>query len=128
MLTNAAITIYHKIFNKSTRLPELVRYEIPAASWYADQRINVDSAGISSADIYNIRIPAKYLKDYLTPDEFEAAGQPGSKWTVDNGDYFIEGSGADIEKISDINKRFSQVQAWSHNTRGTLKHLRITGW
>lgn len=128
MLTNAIITIYHKILNKSTRLPELIRHEVAAASWYATQKINVDSAGISSADIFNIRIPEEQLADYLTPDEYQAAGQPADKWTVDNGDYIIKGSGKDITKITEISGSFSQVQAWSRNTRGTLKHLRLTGW
>lgn len=126
MTTNAVITIYHAIFNIDERRTEY-RKHTTSASWHVDHRVNVDSAGINSAETYRVRVPKEELKDYLPPDEYLEAGQPKDKWTVDNGDYFIKGEGPEIAKISDV-KNFSKVNSWSDNRRGVLQHVRIVGW
>lgn len=128
MLTNAVVTIYHKYFDKTTKQSSFRRHVVSAAHWYADHRVNVDNAGISGAEVYKVRIPDEYLADYLDPDAYLAAGAPETKWTVDQGDYFLKGEGADITKPSDIQGRYAQVRSFGDNRRGGLPHLRIEGW
>lgn len=128
MLTNAVVTIYHKVFNAATKQSGFRRYVVPAAHWYADHRVNVDNTGISDAEIYKVRIPAEQLETYMDPDAFLAAGCPSDAWTVDHGDYFLRGEAPDITKPSDISGRYAQVRSWGDNRRGGLPHLRIEGW
>jgi hypothetical protein len=127
MQTNATVTIYHKDYVAKEKSFNYKRIVVKA-SWYSDHRIAVDSTGIIGSETYNVRIPLEELGGYMAPDEYNEAGQPANKWTVANGDYFKRGTGEDITSPKELTGTFAQVNAWSDNRRGMLKHIRITGW
>lgn len=123
MVTNASITIYHKTGKAGEPLKRIF---IPECNWYADHRINVETSGVTGAEIYKVRIPREWLDGYRDPDEYLSSD---TGWTVDNGDYFVKGEGPEnVIKPSDIGSRFAQVRSWGDNRRGGLPHLRIEGW
>lgn len=57
MLTNADCTIYHKSYDKATRLDRWERTQYRGVNWYAKQAATVGENGLMAADTLTIRIP-----------------------------------------------------------------------
>jgi hypothetical protein len=65
MITNADLTLYHKIYDPEKRDDVWTGTQYPAVNWYGGQIVAVGDSGLSSADHYKVRIP--------TTNEVEAA-------------------------------------------------------
>lgn len=57
MLTNADCTIYHKSYDKATRLDRWERTQYRGVNWYAKQAATVGENGLMAADTLTVRIP-----------------------------------------------------------------------
>ena len=57
MLTNADCTIYHKVYDKATRLDRCERTQYCSVTWYAKQAATVGENGLMAADTLTVRIP-----------------------------------------------------------------------
>lgn len=57
MLTNADCTIYHKVYDKATRLDRWERTQYCSVNWYAKQAATVGENGLMAADTLTVRIP-----------------------------------------------------------------------
>ena len=125
MITNADITIYNRRYDPETRLDTWKGTVIKNVSFYSDMRVNLDNKGLSTADIYKIRIPGKSLKGYVPADEY--AADEGT-WTVQKDDYIVLGaSDQEIARPIDL-KNSLRINSWSDNRRGSLPHIRIGGF
>lgn len=70
-MTNASCTIYHKSYDKVSRLDVWSSIQYPAVAWRGKQAASVSPDGLSTADVYTVRVP--------TTDEIVVA--PGD-WVV----------------------------------------------
>lgn len=136
MITNADITIYNRKFNTETRQCVWSRTVIQGVHWYTDQKVQIlaGDKGLSSADLYKIRIPEEsFPPGYLPPQEYAALpfGEHTKHWTVENGDLFVRRIVPDeIEKESDLAKKHyavGKVLSHSDNLFGLNPHIRIGG-
>lgn len=136
MITNADITIYNRKLNPETRQYVWDRTVIQGVHWYTDQKVQIlaGDKGISSADLYKIRIPeGSFPRGYLPPQEYAALpfGERTKHWTVENGDLFVQGIVPDeIEKESELAKKHyvvGKVMSHSDNLFGLNPHIRIGG-
>lgn len=136
MVTNASLTIYNRKLNPETKMYTWSRTVLTAVWWYTDQKVQMlaGDKGLSSADLYKIRIPKEHFSEgYLSPEEYAALsyGKHKQYWTVENGDLFAKGTVMDeIEKESDLkNKRYltGKVLSHSENFFGRNPHIRIGG-
>lgn len=113
MITNAAITIYHKSYDPVTRRDIWTYTQYPAVNWYGKRAVNVDSNGLNAANAYTIRIP--------TTSIIEAA----------NGDVVVKGLVQDdITGPTQLKKYITFViTAVRDNRRGSpmMHHWRIEG-
>lgn len=125
MITNADITIYNRRYDPETRLDTWKGTVIKNVSFYSDMKVNLDNNGLSTADIYKIRILGKSLKGYVPADEYTAAEDT---WTVQKDDYIVLGV-FDQEIARPIELKNSlRINSWSDNRRGSLPHIRIGGF
>ena len=117
MMTNADLTIYniHGVDKKTARKIYL-KTQIKGVNFYTKQQTTVTDQGLSSADLYQIRIP-------LSAEEAE------KYWTINNGDLFGKGLLEDFEKELEFLKQqyTGKVLSFSDNRRGSLPHWRIGG-
>lgn len=136
MITNADITIYNRKLNPETRQYVWSRTVISDVHWYTDQKVQIlaGDKGLSSADLYKIRIPKEsFPPGYLPPQEYAVLpfGEHRTYWTIENGDLFVHGIVPDeIEKESDLAKKhyvFGKVMSHSDNLFGLNSHIRIGG-
>lgn len=133
MLTNADITIYNQKINPSTKLTEYIRTQIRNVHWYSDQKTSVDQAGVHSADVYKIRIPAESVEDiqFIDCSEWRRLEDRTGYWTIQNGDMIVKGLvDDDIKQASDLLKKYpyvARVNSISDNRRGGNPHFRIGG-
>lgn len=136
MITNADITIYNRKLNPETRQYVWSRTVISDVHWYTDQKVQIlaGDKGLSSTDLYKIRIPEEsFPPGYLPPQEYAALsfGEHSAHWTVENGDLFVQGIALDdIEKESDLVKKHyvvGKVMSYSDNRFGLNPHIRIGG-
>ena len=56
MLTNAALTLYHRTYAPDTRLDVWVRTQYPEVNWYAKQAAAVGESGLVTADEITVRV------------------------------------------------------------------------
>lgn len=56
MITNTSLTIYHKVFNETTRLEEWRRYNYYKAWWFGGKGSSINK-GYDNANDVDIRIP-----------------------------------------------------------------------
>lgn len=112
------------------------RTVLPAVWWYTEQKTQIlaNDKGLSSADLYKIRIPKeRFPEGYLPPEEYAVLpyGEHKQYWTVENGDLFVKGIVSDeIEKESDLKKNgylTGKVMSHSENFFGRNQHIRIGG-
>lgn len=94
MMTNADLTIYnsHGVDKKTARKIYL-KTQIKGVNFYTKQQTTVTDQGLSSADMYQIRIPLSadtQGKEYIDADKYrELSAEEAEKyWTINNGDLF----------------------------------------
>lgn len=58
MFTNADCTVYHKVYDNTTRLDRWERRQYLGVNWYAKQATMVGENGLMAADTLTVRIPA----------------------------------------------------------------------
>lgn len=56
MITNSSLTIYHKVFNETTRLEEWRRYNYYKVWWFGGRGSSINK-GYDNANDVNVRIP-----------------------------------------------------------------------
>lgn len=123
MITNADITIYNRRYNPETRLDTWKGTVIKNVSFYSDMKVNLDNKGLSTADIYKIRIPGA-TPGYVEPDKYTGAD---GTWTLQKDDYIVLGKGEAIEKPKDLEEKAIRINSFSDNRRGNLPHFRVGG-
>ena len=131
MLTNADITVCNSYLNPDTRIREWHRAFIKGVRFYADNKVNLTDGGLSSADVYKVRIPVTANfgdSKYVPPNEYTGAADT---WTLKNDDYVSRGELlTDIEKPADLQTlsgQYFKITSWADNRSGGLKHWRIGG-
>ena len=133
MLTNATITIYHRIPGKKNTFDTWHRTVIRDVHVYVDHKASVGDSGLNSAEVYKIRIPTdvENADQYLPPEEFVKKDNPGNYWTIKIDDTIVlEECTKEIEKpadLKDVRLRHCKVLSWSDNRFGGLPHWRIGG-
>lgn len=133
MLTNATITIYNHRYDPLTHFDAWQRTVIENVYVYVDHKVSVADSGLSSAEVYKIRIPANVgnADQYLPPEEYRRSDYPGGHWTLQADDQIVLGEcDLEIEKPADLKavyQRHCKVLSWSDNRFGGLPHWRIEG-
>ena len=108
MITNKSITVYNRIFDSESRLNKWNHTFIDAVSFYADNKVTLDSDGLSSADVFKIRIPDE-TPGYVEPDKYTGAD---GTWTLQKDDYIVLGKGEAIEKPSDLGAEAIRINSF----------------
>lgn len=112
MITNKAITYYHKTLNATTRLEEWNK-TVFSDVWVFSGKGSGINKGYENANDMNIRIPMKYVKNK-------------SLFTI--GDIVAIGSQGDITKQSDLQgKEFYNVTSININDFGNNPHIHLGG-
>ena len=131
MTTNADITIYNAVYDPETRLNSYCRTVIRGVWFYVDNKTEVTTDGLRSADVFKVRIPTHADfggTEYVPPWEYTGAA---GTWTLKADDYVVRGIlENEIEKPADLKKEGRQVfriTSWSDNRFGGLPHWRIGG-
>lgn len=133
MITNATITIYNRQYQKATRSDVWRKTVIQDVHVYVDHKIAVGDSGVTSAEIYKIRIPAEVENAdlYLPPEDYASLSDPSEHWTIQNDDQIVMGECAlEIERpaqLQSVYKKHCKVTSWSDNRFGGLPHWRIGG-
>lgn len=131
MTFDASITVYYRVYDKTTRSDVWHRKTIYGVSWYGGQTVTVGDRGLNAADTYTVRIPRSALPTgYATPSEYARAENAKDLWTVQTGDVVAFGArDDDIQKAGDVNGPAFTVTGVFDNRRGVtnLKHIRIEG-
>lgn len=92
-------------------------------SFYADNKVTLDSDGLSSADVFKIGIPGE-TPGYVEPDKYTGAD---GTWTLQKDDYIVLGKGEAIEKPKVLEEKAIRINSFSDNRRGSLPHFRVGG-
>lgn len=129
MIINESLTIYNRKLNPVTKQYVYNRTEIPEIHWYTDQKVQIlaNDKGLTSADLYKIRIPVSQTNRFLPSNEYAALPFREEKdyWTVENGDLFVKGIVVDeIEKESDLKNKhyvYGKVMSYSDNRKGGIR-------
>lgn len=137
MQNNETVTIYNQRTNRKTRLPEWIPSVIDGCSWYTNQKIALDSNGITSADVYAIRIFPVFVsaegRSYIPPKQYAKLSEEesGQYWTVQNDDRIVRGyADLEIQKASELEAHYEEVAvvtSYSDNRGGLLPHIRVGG-
>lgn len=134
MITNAELTIFNAFPDAELKRILYIPHHVAHVWFYVDQKINVSNGGLSSADMYKIRIPYEECGGWIPSNDFRDLAKTEGKWTIQNGDLFIMGKWIGEDKvggIEDIRKEFSgmigKVLSHSENFFGSSPHIRIGG-
>lgn len=115
MITNSSLTIYHKYFDKTSRLDKWKRQEVQKIWWFGGKGANFNK-GLENANDVKIRIP-KNVNDI-------------SNLEIAVGDILVKGEvNKEIAMQSDL-KNFEDVYNITSivdNDFGLNKHLHIEG-
>ncbi len=65
LVADETVTVYHKTYNRETRLDQWTPTAYQGASWYGKQAASVGDSGLNTADEYTVRI--------FTGDEISAS-------------------------------------------------------
>lgn len=115
MLVNSGLTVYHKVFNKETRLEEWKRYTYDNIWWFGGKGAGTN-AGYDNANDVQIRIFYAINKN-LNIEDFAI------------GDIIIQGvSKEDIKTQQDLpsNKTYN-ITSINNNNFGNNPHIHIGG-
>lgn len=115
MITNSSLTIYHKIFNQTTRLDTWVRYNYENVWWFGGKGASIDK-GYDNANDVKIRIPYE-LNVGLDITKFEI------------GDIIVKGTlTTNITTQQDLSSHeVYNITSIKNNTTGGQKHINIGG-
>lgn len=112
MITNEAITYYHKTLNNTTKLEEWNK-TIFTNVWVFRGKGSTTNQGYQNSNNMNVRIPMKYVKDT-------------SLFSI--GDIVAIGKQNDITKQSDLQgKDFYNITAININNYGSNQHIHLGG-
>lgn len=124
MIINTDITIYNRIYDFATRLDTWKRTIIEGVSFFRDVKTNLGENGLTTADLYKIRIPEENCRGYVPPKDFTGAD---NTWTIQNDDYIVQGkSTVEIIRPKELIGGI-RINSWSDNRRGSVPHIRIGG-
>lgn len=122
MITNADITILNRVYDPDERLDKWKSTFIENVSFYSDTKVNLDGNGLTTADVYKIRIPD--YKGYVPAKEY--TGEDGT-WTVQIDDYIVKGKlNKEVTRPAELVNKI-RIYSFSDNRRGVLPHLRVGG-
>ena len=122
MITNADITILNRVYDPEERLDKWKATFIENVSFYSDTKVNLDSNGLTTADVYKMRIPD--YNGYVPAGEY--IGEEGT-WTLQIDDYIVKGKlDKDVTRPAELDDKI-RIKSFSDNRRGMLPHLRIGG-
>ena len=122
MITNADITILNRVYDPDERLDKWKSTFIENVSFYSDTKVNLDGNGLTTADVYKIRIPD--YKGYVPAEEY--AGEDGT-WTVQIDDYIVKGKlNKEVTRPAELVNKI-RIYSFSDNRRGVSPHLRVGG-
>lgn len=138
-LCNTAITVYNSYIDPTTKYKTYLPTVITGVSWFGDVQVNVSSDGLSSADMYTIRIPIDAdfnNKQYLSPKDFLAIpnDEMSKYWTISIGDTIVKGSVNDIgddAKPAKLEAKYDDVitviSVTDNRNAPNAKHLKVVG-
>lgn len=114
MITNASLTIYHKYFDKTSRLDKWRRQEVQKIWWFGGKGANFNK-GLENANDVKIRIP-KNVNDI-------------SNLEIAVGDILVKGIIKDeISMQSDLKAYETyNITSFIDNDTGLNKHIHIEG-
>lgn len=112
MITNSSITIYHKTFNKQTRLEEWTRYNYDNIWWFGSRGAGINK-GYENANDVDVRI--SYKNHDIDPSNIAI------------GDILIKGEiNIDIETQQDLkNDDVYNITLINDNNFGQNPHLHL---
>lgn len=112
MITNKAITIFHKGTDETTKLETWTKEYISSA-WVFATKVAKTDKGYSNTNKVEVRIPMPFVKD-------------ASLFKV--GDIIVIGKQEDITKQSDLaGKEFWNITSRNINDFGTRPHIHLKG-
>lgn len=114
MKTNSSMTLYHKYYNKKTRLDEWIRYPIKNVMWQGGKGASINK-GYDKANDITVFIP------YDTNEELE-------KIPFSTGDIIVKGIIKDtINKQSDLNVDNYNITTFVDNNSDSdeMKHIQL---
>ena len=113
MITNNSVTIYHKTFNKTSRLEEWTRFNYKNVWFFGGESATINE-GYDPANRVEIRIP---LDESIKIDNFSL------------GDIIVKGTlNADIETQQDMkDHQIYNITGININDFGTQPHIHIRG-
>jgi len=112
MKTNNSLTIYHKTFDKTTRLEKWTRYNYPNVWFFGNESATI-SEGYNSKNRVEIRIP---LNESIKKDNFA------------KGDIIVKGTlETDINTQQDLSGLIYNITSISWNDFGEEPHIHIGG-
>lgn len=114
MITNTSLTIYHKVFNETTRLEEWRRYNYYKVWWFGGKGSSINK-GYDNANDVNVRIP--YLLNNIDIANIQI------------GDILVKGDLAtDITTQQDlVSYEVYNITSINDNDFGNNPHLHIGG-
>lgn len=114
MITNTSLTIYHKVFNETTRLEEWQRYNYYKVWWFGGKGSSINK-GYDNANDVNVRIP--YLLNNINIANIQI------------GDILVKGDIAtDITTQQDlVGYEVYNITSINDNDFGNNPHLHIGG-
>ncbi|MBQ7798744.1 MAG: hypothetical protein IJ371_06455 [Clostridia bacterium] len=114
MITNTSLTIYHKVFNETTRLEEWRRYNYYKVWWFGGKGSSINK-GYDNANDVNVRIP--YLLNNINIANIQI------------GDILVKGDLAtDITTQQDlVGYEVYNITSINDNDFGNNPHLHIGG-
>lgn len=114
MITNTSLTIYHKVFNETTRLEEWRRYNYYKVWWFGGKGSSINK-GYDNANDVNVRIP--YLLNNINIANIQI------------GDILVKGDIAtDITTQQDlVGYEVYNITSINDNDFGNNPHLHIGG-
>lgn len=115
MIVNSKLTVYHKGFDKKTRLETWTRYNYDNVWWFGGKGTSTNK-GYENANDVQIRIPYKQNQD-LSILNFEI------------GDILVQGElDLDISKQSDLSSyEIYNITAINNNVFGNETHIHLSG-
>lgn len=126
------ITIYNKRLDPATKQTAWPKTVITGVSWAGHRRVTTGD-GLTSNDGYSVRVPLEAMPDgFVERDGYTALTAPVGRWTAQNGDVVVLGTGPDVVAgITEITKRFTEcftvIAVHTANMTLPLPHLRLEG-
>ena len=133
MITNTELTIFNRYPDRQSKKMVYVPHYIDAVWFHTDQKTDIVDGGLTSKDVYKIRIPYEKCEKWLPENGFKAQESTSENWTVQNGDLFMVGrwTGGAVSGIAELKKQVDgivgEVLSHSENFFGGSKHIRIGG-